>query len=89
MTIDNVLAILLLPYLGSSSDRTRTRLGRRRPSLPFLVGGLVMLAGCLLVVLLIREPPLAREEGERFSLAGSRRTPSRPSSPAKPSTIWG
>jgi Na+/melibiose symporter-like transporter len=175
MTIDNVLAILLLPYLGSLSDRTRTRLGRRRPyirvgsvlalvffllvpaagaaerlalmmlvivamnlsmalfrspvialmpditpsrfrsqangiinfmgglgallvyfggkplydtslSLPFVVGGIVMLvacllvvlfireppvAGCLLVVLLIREPPVAREEGERFSLAAS------------------
>ena len=160
MTIDNVLAILLLPYLGALSDRTRTRLGRRRPyilvgsvlalvffllvpaanaserlalmmlvivalnlsmalfrspvialmpditpsrfrsqangiinfmgglgallvyfggkplydrrpSLPFLVGGLVMLAGCLLVVLLIREPHVAREEGERFSLGES------------------
>jgi maltose/moltooligosaccharide transporter len=31
MTIDNMLAILLLPYLGALSDRTRTRLGRRRP----------------------------------------------------------
>jgi Na+/melibiose symporter-like transporter len=160
MTIDNVLAILLLPYLGSLSDRTRTPLGRRRPyilagsllalvffllvpaanaserlalmmlvivalnlsmalfrspvialmpditpsrfrsqangiinfmgglgallvyfggkplydrrpSLPFLAGGLVMLAGCLLVVLLIREPPVAREKGERFSLGES------------------
>ncbi len=160
MTIDNVLAILLLPYLGALSDRTRTRLGRRRPyilvgsvlalvffllvpaanalqrlglmmlvivalnlsmalfrspvialmpditpsrfrsqangiinfmgglgallvyfggkplydrrlSLPFIVGGLVMFAGSLLVVLLIREPPVEQAEGERFSLAGS------------------
>jgi Na+/melibiose symporter-like transporter len=31
MTIDNLLAILLLPFLGALSDRTRTRLGRRRP----------------------------------------------------------
>lgn len=31
MTIDNVLAIVLLPFLGALSDRTRTRLGRRRP----------------------------------------------------------
>jgi Na+/melibiose symporter-like transporter len=160
MTIDNVLAILLLPYLGALSDRTRTRLGRRRPyilagsalalaffllipaanaaqrlglmmlvivalnlsmalfrspvialmpditpsrfrsqangiinfmgglgallvyfggkplydrrlSLPFVVGGLLMFAACLLVVLLIREPPVAQGEGQRFTLAGS------------------
>ncbi len=160
MTIDNVLAILLLPYLGALSDRTRTRLGRRRPyilvgsalallffllipaanavqrlglmmlvivalnlsmalfrspvialmpdltpsrfrsqangiinfmgglgallvyfggkplydrrlSLPFVVGGLVMFAGSLLVVLLIREPAVGRQDEERFSLAGS------------------
>jgi len=31
MTIDNIFAILLLPFLGALSDRTRTRLGRRRP----------------------------------------------------------
>jgi Na+/melibiose symporter-like transporter len=31
MTIDNVLAIVLLPFLGALSDRTHTRLGRRRP----------------------------------------------------------
>ena len=147
MTIDNVFAILLLPFLGALSDRTRTPLGRRRPyilvgsilaavffvlvptalssrilgvtmlsiillnlsmalfrspvialmpditaprwrsqangiinfmgglgsllvyfggkplydtdlSLPFVVGGIVMLAACLLVVLFIREPPI-------------------------------
>jgi len=31
MTIDNILAILLLPFLGALSDRTHTRIGRRRP----------------------------------------------------------
>ncbi len=31
MTIDNIFAILLLPYLGAMSDRTRTKIGRRRP----------------------------------------------------------
>lgn len=31
MPIDNVLAIALLPFLGALSDRTRTRLSRRRP----------------------------------------------------------
>lgn len=31
MTFDNLLGITLLPYIGQLSDRTRTRLGRRRP----------------------------------------------------------
>lgn len=31
MTIDNVFAILLLPYLGVLSDKTRTKWGRRKP----------------------------------------------------------
>jgi Na+/melibiose symporter-like transporter len=31
MTIDNIFAILLLPYLGALSDKTHTKLGRRRP----------------------------------------------------------
>ena len=47
MTIDNVLAILLLPYLGALSDRTRTRLGRRRPYI--LVGSVLALAFFLLI----------------------------------------
>ena len=47
MTIDNVLAILLLPYLGSLSDRTRTRLGRRRPYI--LAGSVLALVFFLLV----------------------------------------
>ncbi|HEY9594279.1 MAG TPA: MFS transporter, partial [Spirochaetia bacterium] len=39
MTIDNIFAIILLPFLGALSDRTRTRLGRRRPYI--LVGSIV------------------------------------------------
>lgn len=31
MTIDNVFAILLLPFLGALSDSTNTRIGKRRP----------------------------------------------------------
>ncbi|WP_457752624.1 SLC45 family MFS transporter [Thermococcus sp.] len=31
MVIDNVFAIVMLPYLGALSDKTRTRLGRRMP----------------------------------------------------------
>ena len=41
MTIDNIFAILLLPFLGALSDRTRTRLGRRRPYI--LVGSTLAL----------------------------------------------
>jgi maltose/moltooligosaccharide transporter len=39
MTIDNIFAIVLLPFLGALSDRTRTRLGRRRPYI--LVGSIL------------------------------------------------
>jgi len=47
MTIDNILAIALLPFLGALSDRTRTRLGRRRPYI--LVGSILALAFFVLV----------------------------------------
>jgi maltose/moltooligosaccharide transporter len=54
MTIDNVLAIVLLPFLGALSDRTRTRLGRRRPYI--LVGSI------LAAVFFVLIPP-SRETG--------------------------
>jgi maltose/moltooligosaccharide transporter len=47
MTIDNILAILLLPYLGALSDRTRTPLGRRRPYI--LIGSALALVFFLLI----------------------------------------
>ena len=31
MTIDNIFAVLLVPFIGAMSDRTQTSLGRRRP----------------------------------------------------------
>lgn len=31
MTLDNLAALLILPYIGALSDRTRTRWGRRKP----------------------------------------------------------
>lgn len=54
MAIDNILAIVLLPFLGALSDRTRTRLGRRRPYI--LVGSIVAAALFLLI-------PAARSSG--------------------------
>ena len=36
MAIDNVLAVFLLPIIGTLSDRVDTRLGKRTP---FIVGG--------------------------------------------------
>ena len=35
MSIDNILAIFMLPLFGALSDRTRTRLGRRTPYILF------------------------------------------------------
>lgn len=51
MTVDNIFAILLLPFLGALSDRTRTRLGRRRP---------YILAGAPLAILFFLLIPYAR-----------------------------
>lgn len=47
MTIDNIFAILLLPLLGALSDRTRSRLGRRRPYI--LVGSILALVFFVLI----------------------------------------
>jgi maltose/moltooligosaccharide transporter len=50
MTIDNIFAVILLPYLGSLSDRTRSRLGRRRPFIlagaPFAAFFLILIPFC-------------------------------------------
>ncbi len=45
MAIDNILALFLLPFFGSLSDRTRTKFGRRTP---FIVIGTVLAAAMLL-----------------------------------------
>lgn len=47
MAMDNVAAVILLPFFGSLSDRTHTRIGRR---MPFIIFG--MIAAALLAMLL-------------------------------------
>ncbi len=49
MAADNVLALFLLPFFGSLSDRTRTRLGRRTP---------YILAGTAFAVILMNILPV-------------------------------
>ena len=49
MALDNILALFLLPFFGSLSDRTHTRIGRRMPYI--LVG---TACACAFTVLLPR-----------------------------------
>lgn len=50
MAADNVLALFLLPFFGSLSDRTRTRLGRRTPYILAGTAGAVVLMNLLPVL---------------------------------------
>ena len=43
MSVDNILAIFMLPLFGAISDRTRTRLGKRTPYILFGTIGAVIL----------------------------------------------
>ncbi|NCB06099.1 MAG: MFS transporter, partial [Clostridia bacterium] len=54
MSIDNVLALFLLPFFGALSDRTHTRLGRRMP---------YILCGTAAAVLLMNLLPIADRTG--------------------------
>ncbi len=58
MAADNVLAVFLLPLLGSLSDRVDTRFGKR---MPFIVAGT-----CLAVVLMMLLP--AADRGQNLAL---------------------
>jgi len=51
MASDNVLALFLLPFFGSLSDRTRTRIGRR---MPFILAG-TLIAAISMILLPIAE----------------------------------
>lgn len=51
MTIDNLLAVFMLPVIGALSDLTRTRLGRRKP---YIVAGVPPAALTFLLIPLLR-----------------------------------
>ncbi|WP_048149028.1 SLC45 family MFS transporter [Palaeococcus ferrophilus] len=62
MTIDNLFAVLLLPFLGALSDKTRTRLGRRKP---------YILLGAPSAALMFALIPVAREYGSLALFMGT------------------
>ena len=47
MAADNILAVFLLPIIGSLSDRVDTRLGKRTP---FVIGGTTIAVCCMMVL---------------------------------------
>lgn len=44
MSLDNVLALVMLPFFGTLSDRTTTKIGKRMPFI--IVGTLAVSTGC-------------------------------------------
>lgn len=62
MTIDNLFAVLLLPFLGALSDMTRTRIGRRKP---------YILLGAPSAALMFALIPIAREHGNLALFMGT------------------
>ncbi|ASJ00456.1 SLC45 family MFS transporter [Thermococcus gorgonarius] len=62
MTIDNLFAVLLLPFLGALSDMTRTRLGRRKP---------YILLGAPSAAIMFALIPIAREHGSLALFMGT------------------
>ena len=47
MAADNILALFLLPFFGSLSDRTGTKIGRRMPFILFGTGCAIILMNIL------------------------------------------
>lgn len=47
MTIDNILAIFMLPLFGAISDKTRTRLGKRTP---YILFGTIIASGLMVLL---------------------------------------
>ncbi|MDL2302008.1 MFS transporter [Lachnospiraceae bacterium OttesenSCG-928-D06] len=61
MAIDNVLALFLLPVIGSFSDRVDTRWGKR---MPFIVGGTLMA-----VIFMMIQPYADRQKNQFLFIA--------------------
>lgn len=51
MTLDNIAALFILPFIGALSDRTRTRIGRRKPYI--LIGAPLALIGFVAIPILV------------------------------------
>ena len=47
MAADNILALFLLPFFGSLSDRTNTKIGKRMPFILFGTGCAIILMNLL------------------------------------------
>lgn len=62
MTIDNLFAVLLLPFLGALSDMTRMKLGRRKP---------YILLGAPSAAIMFALTPVAREHGNLALFMGA------------------
>jgi MFS family permease len=55
MSLDNMAALFILPYIGALSDRTRTRIGRRKP---FILVGAPLAALAFIGIPLLAGAPL-------------------------------
>lgn len=55
MAIDNVLALFLLPLVGTLSDKVNSRLGKR---MPFILGGTLVAAAFIIIL------PIAEHQGQ-------------------------
>ena len=64
MAADNILALFLLPLFGSISDRTNTRMGRRKP---FILFGTIA-AVCAMLVLPVIDNLYAATHNEIFTV---------------------
>lgn len=51
MTLDNIAALFILPFIGALSDRTRTRIGRRKPYI--ILGAPLALIGFIALPLFV------------------------------------
>lgn len=57
MSLDNILAVFMLPLFGSLSDKVNTRFGKRKP---FIFVGTIAAVACFIVLTLVDNIQLAR-----------------------------